>query len=68
MTQDFTVFNITKDAIVIRQALVDEAPWPTMSQESTEAPIEESTIEPLPEWLVESEVPVEGINTEVQKQ
>ena len=33
LAQDFTVFNITPDSIVVRQAFVDDALWPIVSGE-----------------------------------
>ncbi|MDH3611436.1 MAG: MBL fold metallo-hydrolase [Nitrosopumilus sp.] len=49
LAQDFTVFNITPDSIVVRQAIVDDAPWPVVPQESAHAEKEESPV--LPQWL-----------------
>jgi ribonuclease Z len=55
LAQDFTVFNITPDSIVVRQALVDDAPWPIIPEESSHA--ETSGEAPvLPEWIQEHEL------------
>jgi ribonuclease Z len=58
LAQDFTVFNITPNSIVVRQALVDDAPWPIVPAESSHA--EKSDEVPvLPEWLQEHQIDVE---------
>ncbi len=54
LAQDFTVFNITPDSIVVRQALVDNAPWPIIPEESSSAEKEEPPI--LPDWLLEQRI------------
>ena len=55
LAQDLTVFNITPDSIVVRQALVDNAPWPIIPEESSAA---EKGGEPpvLPDWLLELKI------------
>ena len=37
LAQDLTVFNITTESIVVRQALVNDAPWPIVPAESAHA-------------------------------
>jgi ribonuclease Z len=32
IAQDLTVFNITKEAIVVRQAIIDPVAWPVISK------------------------------------
>jgi ribonuclease Z len=54
LAQDLTVFNITPDSIVVRQALVDDAPWPIVPPESSTAEKEEPPI--LPDWLLEQKI------------
>jgi ribonuclease Z len=38
VSQDFTVFNITKDAVVTRQAIPNRASWPVMGVSATQGP------------------------------
>jgi len=58
LAQDFTVFNITPDSIVVRQALVDDAPWPIVPEEAAHA--EKSDEVPvIPQWLLEQAIDVD---------
>jgi ribonuclease Z len=64
LAQDFTVFNITPDSIVVRQALVDDAPWPIVPAESSHA--EKSDEVPvLPEWLLDQAIDVDDAIQEI---
>ena len=64
LAQDFTVFNITPDSIVVRQALVNDAPWPIVPPESAYA--EKSGEKPvLPEWLLDQAIDVEEAIKEI---
>ena len=64
LAQDFTVFNITPDSLVVRQALVDDAPWPIIPEESSHA--ETSDEAPvLPEWLQEHAIDLEEAIEEI---
>ncbi len=64
LAQDFTVFNITPNSMVIRQALVNDAPWPIIPEESGHA--EKSEDPPgLPEWLVDQRIDVEEALAEI---
>ena len=63
LAQDFTVFNITPDSIVVRQALVDDAPWPIVPQESADAEKEEPPI--LPQWLEDAAIDVDEAIKEI---
>jgi len=64
LAQDFTVFNITPDSIVVRQALVDDAPWPIVPEESAHA--EKSDEVPvLPQWLLDQSIDVEEAIKEI---
>ena len=64
LSQDFTVFNITPDSIVVRQALVNDAPWPIVPPESAYA--EKSDEKPvLPEWLLDQAIDVEEAIKEI---
>jgi len=64
LAQDFTVFNITPDSIVVRQALVDDAPWPVVPQESSSAEVpEEKPV--LPDWLEDAAIDVEEAIKEI---
>jgi len=63
LAQDFTVFNLTPDSIVVRQALVDNAPWPIVPEESSGAEKEEAPV--LPEWLEDQAIDVEEAVKEI---
>ncbi len=63
LAQDFTVFNLTPDSIVVRQALVDDAPWPIVPEESSDAEKEEPPI--LPQWLEDAAIDVEEAIKEI---
>ena len=64
LSQDFTVFNITPDSIVVRQALVNDAPWPIVPPESAYAEISgEKPV--LPEWLLDQAIDVEEAIKEI---
>ena len=64
LAQDFTVFNLTPTSIVVRQALVDDAPWPVVPESSSEAEKSEN-LPVLPEWLEEQAIDVEGAIEEI---
>ena len=64
LAQDFTVFNITPDSIVVRQALVNDAPWPIIPEESSHG--EKSDDPPvLPEWLEDQAIDVDEAIKEI---
>jgi len=63
LAQDLTVFNITPDSIVVRQALVDYAPWPVVLEEDAHAEKEEAPI--LPQWLLDQAIDVEEAIKEI---
>ncbi len=64
LAQDFTVINITPESIVVRQAIVDDAPWPIVPAESAHA--ETSDEAPvLPEWLHEHVIDLEEALKEI---
>jgi len=63
LAQDFTVFNITPDSIVVRQALVDDAPWPIIPEESSTAEKGEPPV--LPDWLLEQKIDLDEAIKEI---
>jgi len=63
LAQDLTVFNITPDSIVVRQALVDYAPWPIVPEEDAHAAKEEAPV--LPQWLLDQAIDVEEAIKEI---
>jgi len=63
LAQDFTVFNITPDSIVVRQALVDNAPWPIVPAESSSAEKAEPPV--IPDWLLDEAIDVEEAIKEI---
>jgi len=67
LAQDLTVFNITPDSIVVRQALVDDAPWPIVPPESAHAE-KSGEVAVLPEWLLDATIDVEEAIKEILEQ
>ncbi len=67
LAQDFTVFNITPESIVVRQALVDDAPWPIVPSESAHAETSDE-VSVLPEWLQEHAIDLEEALKEILEQ
>ncbi len=63
LAQDFTVFNLTPDSIVVRQALVDDAPWPIVPESDAHTEKEEAPI--LPQWLLDQAIDVDEAITEI---
>ncbi len=63
LTQDFTVFNITPDSIVVRQADVEDLVLPIVPDEFRDAELEEANYL-LPQWWKDAEIKVEGVTTE----
>jgi len=58
-----SIFFSFLDSIVVRQALVDDAPWPVVPQESADAEKEEAPI--LPQWLEDQAIDVEEAIKEI---
>jgi ribonuclease Z len=56
-TQDLTVFNVTKEAVVVRQAQVMEQLPPTPGTQR--APFAPTAVAP-PEWWAEARIPLDG--------
>ena len=63
LAQDLTVFNITPDSIVVRQALVDYAPWPIVPEGDAHAVKEEAPT--MPQWLLDTAIDVEDAVKEI---
>jgi len=64
LAQDLTVFNITPDSIVVRQALVDYAPWPIVPEEAAHAEKSEE-VAVMPQWLLDTAIDVEEALEEI---
>ncbi len=64
LAQDFTVFNLTPDSIVVRQALVDDAPYPIVPEESADAE-KEGEAPVIPQWLLDQAIDVEEAIKEI---
>ena len=64
LAQDFTVFNITPDSIVVRQALVDDAPWPIVPEEAAHAE-KTDEVPVIPQWLLDQSIDVEEAIKEI---
>jgi ribonuclease Z len=55
-SQDFTVFNVTADAVVARQAQVNDAPLPVHGPSKAEAQLEPTPSPPT--WWAEAALDV----------
>ena len=64
LAQDLTVFNLTPDSIVVRQALVDDAPWPIIPEESADAEKSEKENVP-PQWVLDQLIDVDEAIKEI---
>jgi len=53
ISQDLTVFDITKDAVVARQANIDPAAWPVVGPTNVTGP-PESTPDDPPAWWADA--------------
>jgi len=64
LAQDLTVFNITPDSILVRQALVNDAPWPIVPEEAAHAE-KSDEIPVIPQWLLDQSIDVEEAIKEI---
>lgn len=55
VSQDFTVFNLTKDAVITRQAIPLAASWPIVGMSKTQGPPMSAPLAP-PAWWSESSI------------
>jgi ribonuclease Z len=53
ISQDLTVFNITKDAVVARQATIDPFHWPVVGQSHEQGPPMNPPLDP-PAWWADA--------------
>jgi ribonuclease Z len=53
ISQDLTVFDIPKDAVIARQASIDPAPWPVVGPTTIQGP-PESQPHPPPAWWADA--------------
>jgi ribonuclease Z len=67
LAQDFTVFNIKPSFIVVRQALVEDAPWPIVPKHSAEGEKDIENKPTLPQWLLEKLVDVDAEIKKIQE-
>ena len=58
-----SIFFSFLDSIVVRQALVDYAPWPIVPEEDAHATKEEPPV--LPQWLLDAAIDVEEAIEEI---
>jgi len=49
IAQDLTVFNITKNAVVVRQAIIDPVAWPVIGKSNVSGPPLSKPVNP-PDW------------------
>ncbi len=60
LTQDFTIFNVTPDSIVVHQADVEDLVLPIVPDEFRDAEVGEPNYT-LPQWLEDAEIKVPGV-------
>ena len=53
IAQDMTVFNITRDAVVVRQAILDPAAWPVIGKSNVSGPPMAKPLAP-PAWWADA--------------
>jgi ribonuclease Z len=53
IAQDLTVFNLTEEAVAVRQAVVDPCPWPVVGPTRVTGP-PEAEIPPPPAWWADA--------------
>jgi len=58
-----SIFFSFLDSIVVRQALVDDAPWPIVPESDAHTEKEEAPI--LPQWLLDQAIDVEEALKEI---
>ena len=63
LAQDFTVFNMIPDSIVVKQAFVDDTPGLLFQEEFLCRKSDESPV--LPEWLQKQVIGVEDVIKEI---
>lgn len=68
IAEDLMVFNITKDRITQRMAIVADQAWPVPSHRSGEArpSMNPEKLAHLSSWLQAAEIPVEGVETTIK--
>jgi len=67
LSEDLCVFNVTRDTITQRRAVVPDLAWPVPShRHGQERPaMEHHDILPMSQWLRDAEIPVDGVETEI---
>jgi ribonuclease Z len=53
ISQDLTVFNITKEAVVARQAVIDPSHWPVVGPSNEQGPPMSPPLQP-PAWWADA--------------
>jgi hypothetical protein len=53
ISQDLTVFNITEESVVARQATIDPFRWPVVGQSNEQGPPMNAPLEP-PVWWADA--------------
>ena len=68
LARDLMTFNITKEDITQRMAVVSDMAWPVPRHkpQSERPPMEEQYMFPLSDFLAEAEIPVEGVTTNIK--
>ncbi len=67
LAEDLMVLNVSKEKITQRMAVVPELAWPAPSHRHGEdrPKMEAHEITPMSQWLVDAEIPVEGVDTNI---
>jgi len=69
LAQDLMVLNVTKDRITQRKAVLPDLAWPAPAHHAatdTRPPMNPNKLATLSPFLQESEIPVEGVDTEIK--
>jgi len=53
IAQDLTVFNITREAVVVRQAIIDPAAWPVIGKSTVSGPPLAKPVK-APDWWADA--------------
>lgn len=67
LAEDLLVLNITREGITQRKAVVPDLAWPAPAhhQGQPRPPMEREKVAQISSWLLEAEIPVEGVTTEI---
>lgn len=67
LAEDLCVFDISKQRITQRRAIVPDLAWPAPAHHHGQArpPMDHHDVQPMSDWLRDAEIPVEGVETTI---